>query len=255
MPSGPSKLLFALSVCCAACAPRAGQAPAGVATPREAPTEPSTAVPAATLTVSVPAASPSPTQTLRPAPRVFTETFDGPAPYWTYEQAGNGQSMAAPQIRDGFLVFTLAAPNQWAYAVYGGPDADNVSIEAQVQDRTGGDGAAGVICRYDKLAGWYELDVFSDGTYQLLYGRWLANGVASYTPLYRGEAAAVQTGENTIGLQCQGDSLAPSVNGHPLRKWQELKFGLKQGKVGLSVSAFAEVPFTVAFDSVKVSEP
>ncbi len=163
--------------------------------------------------------------------------------------------MAAPQIRDGFLVFSLTAPSQWAYAVYGGPDTADVDIVARVQDRTGGDGAAGVVCRYDKTAGWYELDVFTDGAYQLLYGRWLQAGIASYTPLYGGKSNAMEADENDIGLQCQGNSLTPSINGQQLRKWQELKFGLKQGKVGLSASSFADVPLMMAFDSVKVSEP
>ncbi len=61
--------------------------------------------------------------------------------------------------------------------------------------------------------------------------------------------------ENDIGLECRGNSLAPSINGQQLRQWQELKFGLKQGKVGLTVSSFEDVPLTIAFDSVKVSEP
>ncbi len=163
--------------------------------------------------------------------------------------------MAAPEIRDGFLVFTLAAPNQWAYAVYSGPDTANVEVEARVQNRTGGDGAAGILCRYDKVAGWYELDVFTDGTYEVLYGRWLAAGIASYTPLYRGESNAMGADENDIGLQCRGNSLAPSINGQALKQWQELKFGLKQGKVGLSVSSFADVPLSVGFDWVKVAAP
>jgi hypothetical protein len=252
MPSRPSKLLLTLIAACAACAPQAVQSPAATA-----PLATSTALPAslptASATPTAPAAA-SPTA-LHPAPRLFSESFDGPAPYWTYEQAGNGQPMAAPQIRDGFLVFDLAAPNQWAYAIYGGPDTADVSIQAQVQDRTGGDGAAGVVCRYDKVGGWYELEVFADGTYELLYGRWLTTGVAGYTPLYRGESAAVGAQENAIGLECRGNSLTPSVNGQPLRKWQELKFGLKQGKVGVSASSFADVPLAIAFDSVKVSEP
>ncbi len=163
--------------------------------------------------------------------------------------------MTAPEIRDGFLVFEMMESNQWAYALYGGWQYGDVSIEATAQDRTGGDGAAGVVCRYDKNAGWYELDVFADGTYQLLYGRWLSAAVAGYVPLYRGESEAIQADENSLGLQCRGDTLTPSINGHALRQWQERKFGLKNGQVGLSVSSFADVPLVIAFDSVKVSEP
>ncbi|MGE5258479.1 MAG: hypothetical protein ACM3KE_17520 [Hyphomicrobiales bacterium] len=195
------------------------------------------------------------TPTLPPAPRVFTETFDGPVPYWTFRQAGNGQAAALPAIRDGFLVFDLPAPNQWAYALYGGPDYGDVTVEARVQSRSSGDGAAGILCRYDKSAGWYELNLFADGTYQLLFGQWLAEGVARYVPLYRGEADAMRSDENTVALQCEGHTLTPFLNGAQLRKWEEARFGLKTGKVGLSVSAFTDVPLTAAFDSVKVSEP
>ncbi len=245
--------LILLLVCCAACAPRAAPAPTTTAqgTERTLPTPLSQFSPTVTAT----AASLAATQTLRPASARFTENFDGPVPHWTYQQAGNGQPMAAPVIRDGFLVFSLTARDQWAYALYDGPESADVTIEARVQDRTGGDGAAGIVCRYDKSAGWYELDVFADGTYRLLYGRWLTAGIASYTPLYGGESDALSADENDIGLQCRGNSLAPSINGQALKQWQELKFGLKQGRVGLSVSSFEDVPFTVGFDWVKVAEP
>ncbi len=243
-----------LMACCAACGTRTATGPAPTPTQSTGTMTPVLPPPSSPTATAGPA-SPAPTQTLRPAPRLFTENFDGPAPYWTYQQAGNGQPLAAPEIRDGFLVFSLAAPNQWAYALYGGADIADVAIEARVQDRTGGDGAAGIVCRYDKSAGWYELNVFADGTYRMLYGRWLAAGIASYTPLYGGASNAMRADENDIGLQCRGNSLAPSINGQQLRQWQELKFGLKQGKVGLSVSSFEDVPLMIAFDSVKVSEP
>jgi hypothetical protein len=175
--------------------------------------------------------------------------------HWSFQQAGSGQRADLPLVRDGFLVFDLTAPNQWAYAVYGGPDYADVAIEAQLQNRTSGDGGAGVVCRYGKDTGWYELNVFADGTYQLLFGQWLSSGVASYIPLYGGTAGTTLGDESTIGLQCLDETLTPTINGQAQRKWQELKFGLKKGKIGLSVSAFADVPLRAAFDSVKVSEP
>ena len=246
-PSLPRPLPF-LAACCAACTPGTPQTPAAFTPP-----------PAATLAASPTPTRlpPSPTQApaLAPAPRFFTETFDGPLPHWTYLQAGNGQPMAAPAVRDGFLVFQLGAPDQWGYAVYGGPAYADVTVEAVVQDRTGGDGAAGLLCRYDRSAGWYEFDVYADGAYRLLYGQWLADGVAAYTPLAGGESSAIQAGENTLRLECRGDTLAPSINGRPLRKWQELKFGLRTGRIGLAASSFADTPFIAAFDSLKVSTP
>jgi hypothetical protein len=152
-------------------------------------------------------------------------------------------------------VFDLQGPNQWAYALYGGAVYTDVRVEIAVQFRLAGDGAAGIVCRYDEKQGWYELNVYADQTYQLLFGQWLAPGVARYTPLYRGQSAAIQPDANTVELDCQGDTLTPLLNGTALRKWPELRFALQKGRIGLAASSFADAPFRVAVDSVKVSEP
>ncbi len=198
---------------------------------------------------------PSPTAraTRAPAPLYFTEPFDAKPSYWSFLQVDNGEPFAGPSVRDGFLVFDLTATNQWAYAMYGSHDYDDVMVETQAQNRTGGDGAGGVVCRYDEKFGWYELDVYADQTYQLLYGQWLAQGMARYTPLYHGTSEKIQADENLIGLSCQGSTLTPFFNGTQMRAWQETKFGLKDGKVGLAASSFEDAPFTVAFDWVKIS--
>ena len=52
---------------------------------------------------------------------------------------------------------------------------------------------------------------------------------------------------------CQGNTLTPFINGVQMRIWQENKFGLKEGKIGISAASFADVPFTTAYDWVKVS--
>ena len=209
---------------------------------------------APTSTPSASPTAPTPCAT-RPAPRTFTEEFNSTPAFWSFLQIDNGQAFAGPSLRDGFLVFDLMAANQWAYALYGGQTYDDVLVEAQAQYRTSGDGAVGLVCRYDEKNGWYEINVYADQTYQLLFGQWLAEGVARYTPLYQGTSEAIQSDANQIGLRCQGNALTPFVNGTQLRSWQESKFGLKTGKVGLAASSFEDAPFTIGFDSVKVSFP
>lgn len=193
--------------------------------------------------------------TLPPALRDFTEEFNGSLPYWAFLQIDNGQPTAGPSAEGGFLVFDLPAANQWTYALYGGQDYAEVRVDARVEIRTGSDGAAGVVCRYSEKDGWYELNVYADQTYMLLFGQWLAQGVARYTPLYRGESEKIRSDANEIGLLCEGDTLTPFINGVQMRKWQEKKFGLESGKIGISAASFADVPFSVAYDWVKVSEP
>ncbi len=248
----PSRIVRLFALVLAACSVGCGPQKVDV-TP--APSHaPATAVP--TGTPSPVPASPTATQTLRPAPTVFTEEFVAKPSYWSFLQIDNGQSFAGPSLRDGFLVFDLTAANQWAYAIYGGHTYANAMVEAQVQDRTGGgDGATGLICRYDEQQGWYEFNIYSDQTYQLLFGQWLAQGVARYTPMYQSTSEQIQIGSNQISLTCQGNALTPFINGVQLRTWQDLKFGLKTGKVGLAASSFEDAPFTAAFDWVKVSLP
>jgi hypothetical protein len=208
-----------------------------------------------TIAVTPSPAPVTPSVTATPAPRSFTEEFNSNAPEWNLLQIDNGQLIPGPSTRDGFLVFDLAAANQWVYALYEPQDYGDVVIETQIQSRTAGDGAAGIVCRYDENRGWYELNIFADQTYVLLFGQWLAAGVARYTPLYRGESEKIQTDDNELGLSCEGNVLTPFINGAPMRKWTEQKFALHSGKVGLSASSFQDAPFVIAFDWVKVSEP
>ena len=175
--------------------------------------------------------------------------------YWITLSVDNGQPFSGATLRDGFLVFDLAEANQWAYSLYSVPDYADVTVEAQTQRRTEGDGAVGLVCRYDERKGWYEFNIHEDQTYQLLFGQWLAPGVARYTPLFQGESENIAPDANTIGLECQGNTLTPFINGIQMRRWQEQKFGLLSGQVGLSASSFQDIPFTIAFDSFKVIEP
>ncbi len=247
-------VLIILILTCAACGAPGAQAspsPAGPAGDPHTPT--ARAVP--TVAPSPFPVSPTAAPTLPPAPRSFTEPFDHGSAYWTFLGIDNGQPFDEPTTRDGFLVFDLLASNQWAYALYAVHDYTDVDIETEMQSLTVSDGAGGVVCRYDEVKGWYEFNIYADQTYELLFGQWLAPGVAHYTPLYQAQSEKITRDVNQIGLQCRGNTLTPFINGVQMRRWQELKFGLQEGRSGLAASSFVDAPFTVAFDWVKVSEP
>ncbi len=224
-----------------------------------------TAVPLSVVESSTPVATPTkpevsltppaPTQTLQPAPRTFTEEFDGNMPYWSFLQIDNGQLAGDPIIDSGFLVFDLQAPNQWVYALYDGQEYADVRVDAKVEASTAGDGGLGLVCRYDEKSGWYEFNIFADQTYEILFGQWLAHGVARYTPLVRIESEKIRANVNEIGLLCEGNTLTPFINGTQMRKWQDQKIGLKGGVIGVSASSFNDIPLQIAVDWVKVSEP
>jgi len=237
-------LLFAASAC---------QAPASTPPVTEAlmpsPLPSSTSVPSAS------ALPPTATATPAPAARSFTEEFDGGIPYWIFLQAAAGSEALDAEATGGSLRLTLSAPNQWAYAVYDAYAYADVRVDARVEFGAGGQGAAGLICRYDPAAGWYEFNIHADRTYTLLLGQWLAEGVARYTPLVIASSEEIGPTVNEIGLGCQGDILTPYINGVQIRRRQETLHVLHEGKIGISAASLESAPLSISVDWVGVGEP
>ncbi len=240
-------LVLVLALLTAACQ-------AGSATPTAVPSE--TGLPTIAASPSPnPSATPAPpTATASPAPRTFLEGFDQGLSGWDFVQVDNGTAAPDAQIESGSLRFDLPGPNQWIYAIYGPHTYTDVRIDAQVIVG-GANGAAGVVCRYSQDGGWYELNLYPDQTYVLLYGQWLAPGVARYVTLVRSSSEKIQDGQNSIGLQCKGNTLTPFINGVQMRQRQENTYGLTSGKVAVSAASFEAAPIAILFDSVKVAQP
>ena len=220
------------------------------------PTITSTPLPATQTVAPSPEATATlePTATLLPpALRDFTEEFDSPSPYWS--SFGTNNFVPDVQLENGFLVFNLTQTNAWADTIYNAQNYRDVRVDAQVEVRAGSDGTVGVVCRYSQADGWYEFNIYADQTYMLMYGQWLAPGIARYTPLHRVSSEKIKVGANQIGLVCQGDTLTPYINNVRMPVYEDNKVGLKDGKIGLTASSFADVPFVAAFDWVKVSQP
>jgi len=173
---------------------------------------------------------------------------------WSFLQADNGTAAPDPHISSGFLRFDLTASNQWLYAIYSPQTYTDVRVDAGATNGST-DGAAGVVCRYDPNRGWYELNVYPDQTYVLLFGQWLAPGVVRYTPIVRSQSEKIQASQNDIGLQCQGNILTPFINGVQLRQRVENTYGLTAGKVGISAASFKDAPTAILYDWVKVGQP
>ncbi|MFH1185683.1 MAG: hypothetical protein V1755_11710 [Chloroflexota bacterium] len=212
-------------------------------------------VPSSTPTPSPSPVPPSPTATLAPAARSFRAEFDGGAPYWIFLQAAAGREALHADAASGSLRLTLSAPNQWAYALYDAHAYADVRVDARVELGAGGQGSAGLICRYDPLAGWYEFNIYADQTYTLLFGQWLAEGVARYTPLVIASSEKIAPAVNEIGLGCEGDILTPYINGVQIRRRQEKLHILHEGKIGISAASFENAPLSISVDWFGVIEP
>jgi hypothetical protein len=248
-------LIVILLPLCAACES------ASVPMLKMTPTPPSPAEKHQTSSGTTPASGhasfpPTLTLTLTPAPRSFTEDFEGNLPFWSFLQIDLGQPAVGPDEERGFLVFDLRASNQWVYAIYSGQDYADVRVEARFEPRDSEPSSTGLICRYTEKNGWYEFNLSRDGSYNILFGQWLAHDIALYMPILKDKSEYVKPDQNAyeIGLGCLENVLWLYINGKLIRKVDVTRFGLGTGKIGLAAASFENVPVITAFDWIKVSE-
>jgi len=213
------------------------------------------------LPTSIPATvSPEPTHppepTITPLPRFFTNNFDSSLAGWVILQAGND---AVPNVstENDALRLEMDSPHTWLYALYGPQDYADVHVDTQFTNSALGPASIGLVCRYSDEKGWFEYNISTDGTYNVLYGRWLTNGIADYLPLIDGSSKEIGQSGTTIkiGLTCSGTTLGLYINEKLVRNIDVAHYELTEGKAGLTASSFENTPVIVVFDSVTVSEP
>lgn len=234
-----------------ACQP-AASASTPTSIPSPLPTATQTAIPA----TDTPQPTPTPEFTPTPLPRFFTDEFDTSLTGWDILQAG---SEATPNIRseNSNLILQMDAPYNWVYAIYGAQDYGDIRVDALFTNQAGSPASIGLVCRYRETEGWLEYNVSTDGTYSLLYGNWLANGIADYFPVMDGSSNLIQASgaAQEIGMVCSGTTVSLFVNQTVIRNIDVSRYELTHGKVGITASAFENVPVVAAFNWVKVSEP
>ena len=204
--------------------------------------------------------APTATQTLEPTltplPRLFTNEFDSSLAGWVILQAG---SEATPNIKteNSSLILQMDSSYSWVYAVYGAEDYDNIRVDAKFVNSALSPAAIGLICRYSETDGWLEYNILTDGTYNVLYGKWLSSGVADYLPILSGSSNAIQQSGTSqeIGLICSDTFLSLFIDQTLVRRVDVSSYKLTTGKVGLTASSFENTPVIATFDWVKVSEP
>ena len=204
--------------------------------------------------------TPQPTSTLEPTPtplpRLFTNEFDSALAGWTLLQSGN-EAAPAMKTENSQLLLQMDAPFVWGYAVYDPQVYDNIRIDARMTNQAGSPASIGLICRYSETDGWLEYNVSTDGTYNVLYGYWLANGIAHYLPVLSSSTNAILPSGSAqeIGLICSGTTVSLLIDQTIIRNVDVSRFELTSGKIGITASSFENTPVIAAFDWVKVSEP
>lgn len=214
-----------------------------------------TATPLPTLVPATPTQTftPAPTLTPTPVPLYFTEDFNSPdTAVWNSFQTG-GETAPTLTVENGLLRLDLASPNAWFYAIHNAHAYQNVTVSAKFSSAYSG--SAGVICRYSK-DGWFEFNLASDGTYNVLFGQLLADGIGNYLPIANAatEYLTPNALEYEIGLTCQDNFLSLFIDGKLFRKLDVARFELGAGQVGVTAASFSEAPSIITFDWFKVGE-
>lgn len=226
----------------------------------------STSVPALFPTGTLPATlipatiTPQPTSTPQltatPLPRFFTNEFDSSLAGWVILQAGND---AVPNIKteNSNLILQMDSVYTWLYLLYGAQDYKGIRIDTQFENQAGSPSSIGLICRYSESDGWFEYNASTDGTYNVLYGHWLANGIVDYLPILSASSKTIGPSgtPQEIGLICSDTTLELYIDQQLIRKVDVSRYELLEGKIGVTAASFENTPVIAAFDWVKVSEP
>lgn len=204
--------------------------------------------------------TPAPTATLAPSstplPRFFTNQFDSVLEGWVTLQAGND---FVPNVKteNSNLILQMDSPYAWVYTVYGAESYANVRIDAEFENRAGSPSSTGLLCRYSEENGWFEYNVSTDGTYNLLYGNWLTVGIADYLPITDGSSNLIQPSgaSQQIGFLCMDTTVTLLINETIIRSVDVARYELTEGNVGITAASYENTPIIATINWVTVREP
>jgi hypothetical protein len=186
------------------------------------------------------------------APAFYTEEFDEVNDLWTYFLMSGEDSDLTILTEDGEMVFDIQEEQVYAYLTYDAYFYEDVRIDTSARNLGSNNNNVSLVCR-ETEDGWYEFNIANNGLYSIL--RYDAD-INEYTLIYNGGSTAINTGKatNEYTAICDGDTLSLFINGVEARTVDHDN-RYPEGRVGISVSSFENVPVTVNFEWVTISEP
>jgi S1-C subfamily serine protease len=187
------------------------------------------------------------------APAFYVEEFDSDLPLWTYFFFGEDNADFELNTDNGLLTFDIADKNTYVYLTYDPYTYTDVRLDASVLNQSGtNNNFFSLVCRYDPNRGWYEFNVSSNGLWSLLR---YDESTQKFNQLYDGGSFSIKTGQNknVFSLECEGNKISAFINDKLMKTVTDTR--IAEGQIGISVSAFNDVPVTVSFDAMAISEP
>ncbi len=226
-------------------------------TPTEAPAPTETPGPTSTATER-PTATPRPATPTPEIQQYFTEDFQGAsAESWAYFlRSGDPEKFFLTLEEDG-LLFELTDQRIFSYVYYDAFTYEEVRIETTIENRGVNDNNITLFCMYSEEKGWYEFNIYSSGLYDMFFTKPDSAGNLNYGLIAEGGSNKINQGlaENTYAIVCDRTSLTLFINGNETRSVGLPSYVLDEGKVGVSVSSFGQVPVKVLVKEVVISKP
>lgn len=197
--------------------------------------------------------TPTSAPTSESLPLYFTDEFTTESSYWQFLQTG-GINFPTTTYASDTLRIDISSRDTWLIGVHNAHTYSNVFVRAKASLTP--TGSVGLICSYDENTGWFEYNVASDGTYSVLLGQWLAEGIAKYIPIADGVNNQIVSSNLNyqIGLDCRDNFLSIYINDVIIRRIDVTNYGVTEGSIGITASSFLEAPLSFIFESVQVSE-
>lgn len=244
-------LLLAVSLACSG-----GATPAPATVPSNPP--PSTSVPIIQPTQD----QQQPPQSLPENQQFFTEEFDSPlSDAWSSLTVTDSDKADPEKVtvepKNGKLVWDFKSEYVYYYLFYEGFSYTDVKVEVRADNRGKNTNNVSLICRYDPEVGWYEFNITNGGLYNIYYAEVDLDGRIGYNLITNGGSNAIKQGKdiNEYSITCSGNKLSLAINGKEVNTLTEKKYALRDGGVGVSVSAFDVLPIQIEMDWFKVSQP
>ncbi|HET7142431.1 MAG TPA: family 16 glycoside hydrolase [Anaerolineales bacterium] len=192
----------------------------------------------------------------------FTEEFDSSLTSAWSILTVTGSDKANPDMvtvepNNGKLVWDFESEYVYYYVFYEGFSYTDVTVDVSADNRGVNNNSISLICRYDPEVGWYEFNIANNGLYDILYAEVTSDGSIGYNSITNGGSNNIKQGKNVneYSITCKGDKLSLTINGKSINTVTEKKYGLREGGVGVSVSAFDLLPVKVEMERFKISEP
>ncbi|MBP9676332.1 MAG: hypothetical protein KBD67_06290 [Anaerolineaceae bacterium] len=186
----------------------------------------------------------------------FIETFTEGLGNWSYfimNSTPELERKAEVYGDDRGLRVKLDGYNIWYYLLYDPFTYGDVRIDTEVQNGGVPSNSVSLVCRYDDELGWYEFNISSDGTYNILY--YDAVIYKGYKLLADGASKNINLGrdKNIYTIICQDRSLSLYTNDVHVKTVEHKD--LTRGLVGIGLSSYESYPVIMTIPWFEISQP